>query len=285
MWRLAWHTFKFDIPDEWEVTRYSIAEPVGRFEFSTRDGSMGRLSWERTKRFPDEERMLTEYHRRYLQRFDEDEVKDFSGIKTQRIGEFLVGYRNTGEPCQAVAHLEDERVVLMWVFPEYKASRMKKVWKPMLESFKPNRGKLQEWAAFGLRCRLPVGFDIERCTCNPADTWIEFQHRNMHRIDFHRWGLPRELLYGRSLEEFAREILRGSGVRVLTCEPKPWRGMESLFMTTESKGTKGMDKLFSSMWRGEARVWHDTKEKRIYAYIQAGPKKVKLLADEEMIPA
>lgn len=281
--RLAWHDFVFQLPDDWEVTLYSTAVPSGRFEFTNREGSLGRLSWEHTQRFPDEQRILTEYHRRYLRDHDKSEFQGFSGIHTERVGAFLMGYRHADEPCQAVAHLKEAGVVLMWVFPKYSEQRMKQIWKPILESFTPNADEWREWGCFGIRCRLPRAFDIERARCLPADAWIEFQHKNMHRIDFHRWGLPRELLRGESLEGFFRRILRGSDARVLECRPETWRGMESVRTSIETRGTRGMDQLYASFWHGEGRIWHDTEEKRLYAYVQAAPKKIALLGEAEML--
>ncbi len=283
--RLAWHDFAFDLPDDWEVTRYSIAAPVGRFEFSDRRGSLGRLSWEHSKRVPDEERILAEYHRRYLRQHDKDAFEGFSGIKTRKVGAFRVGYRHKGEPCQAVAYLKDAAVVLMWVFPNYSSSRMERLWKPLLESFEPNSGEWREWACFGIRCRLPRDFEIERAACLPADAWIEFQHKNMHRVDVHRWGLPRELLRGRDLEAFAADVLRGSGARVLESHAETWREMDSVRLVIETRGTRGMDRLFASHWRGHARFWHNASEKRLYGWVQAAPKKVTQFTDAEVFPA
>lgn len=282
--RLAWHHFIFDLPDDWEVTRYSTAVPCGRFEFASREGSLGRLSWETTQRFPDEQRILTEYHRRYLRQSDKAEFQGFSGIQTERVGPFLVGYRHTGEPCQAVAHLGDTGIVLLWVFPAYSDQRLKQIWLPILKSFRPNAGAWREWGCFGLQCRLPQGFDIERAACRPADAWIEFQHKNMHRIDVHRWGLPRELLRGRDLEGFFRHILRGSGARVLESRQETWRGLPSVRTSIETRGTLGMDRLYASCWRGEGRIWHDAAAKRLYAYAQAAPRKVILVSETEMFP-
>jgi len=280
--RLAWHSFIFELPDDWEATRYSIAVPSGRFEFNNRDGPLGRLSWERCTSLPDQERILVEYHRRYLRQHDKEAFQGFSGIRTERVGSFLVGYRRPGEPCQAVAHLKDMGVVLMWVFPSFSNANLTEQWKPILRSSRPNVGTWREWACFGIRCRLPSGFEIERAACRPADAWIEFQHRNMHRIDIHRWGIPRELLRERDLQGFFTHVLRGSGALVLDCQEETWRHMASVRAAIETRGTRGMDRLYSSYWRGEARVWHDTSEKRLYAYVQAAPKKVALLAESEV---
>ena len=282
--QLAWYDFSFELPDSWEASRYSTAAPTGRFEFADRNGNLGRLSWEHGKRIPDEERILTEYHRQYLQRYDEDKVKGFNGIKTQRFGRFKVGYRNGGEPCQALLHLPECGKSLLWVFPDYSEERLTRVWAEILESFKPNSGATRAWAAFGIACSLPAGFEVEKAICRPADVWIEFQHKNLHRVDIHRWGLPRELLRNSDMETLIRRVVASQEGRVLTATKSTFRGMESLELTTEIRGTKGMDRLFSSYWRGVGRIWHDTQNKRLHAYMQAGPRKMRLLTETELFP-
>lgn len=281
--RLAWYDFSFDLPETWETSRYSIAAPVGRFEFLDRNGPLGRLSWETSKRLPDQDRILAEYHRRYLQQNDEDKVGGFKGIKTLTVGRFKVGFRHAGEPCQAVLYLPECKKTLLWVFPDYSEKLMKQVWTPILESFQPNSGPVREWAAFGIACRLPAEFEVERAICRPADVWMEFQHKNMHRVDLHRWGLPRELLRDRDMEAFVRRVVANQEGRVLSARKSTFRGMESVEVQTEIRGTKGMDRLFSSYWKGTGRIWHDQDEKRLYACMQAGPNKVRLLSDQELL--
>ena len=282
--RIAWYDLSFELPDNWEASRYSIASQTGRFEFVDRNGSLGRLSWEHSKRVPDEERILTEYHLRYLQQYDEGQYHGFAGIKTRRVGDFKVGFRNDGEPCQALLHLPECGKVLLWVFPEYSDQLMSRVWGPILESFKPNGSDRRDWSAFGISCSLPGGFEIEKVVCRPADVWFEFQHKNMHRVDIHRWGLPRELLRGSDMETFIRRVVANQEGRVLTAERGTFRGMESVELTTEIRGTKGMDRLFSAYWKGEGRIWHDTAGKRLYACMQAAPKKIELLKERKIFP-
>lgn len=281
--RLAWYDFAFDVPDSWEASRYSIAAPVGRFEFLDRNGPRGRLSWETSKRLPDQQKILAEYHRRYLQQNDENQMRGFRGIKTIEVGPFTVGFRHAGEPCQAVAYLPACKKTLLWVFPDYTEKQMQQVWRPLLESFQPNRDPIREWAAFGIACRLPAAFELERAICRPADVWMEFQHKNMHRIDLHRWGLPRELLRDSDMETFIKRVVTNQEGRVLSANASTFCGMESVEVQTEIRGTKGMDRLFSSYWKGTGRIWHNTKEKRLYACMQAGPRKVQYLSDKELL--
>ncbi|MDT8391935.1 MAG: hypothetical protein RRC34_15650 [Lentisphaeria bacterium] len=282
--KLAWHEFIFDLPDDWEATRYSIGAPVGRFEFANRSGGLGRLSWEKSKRIPDDHRIVAEYYRHYMDRHHPEREKSAGRIQTVQTGRFYVGYRHEGEPCQAVAYLEKPGIILMWLFPDYSPRRLAEVWQPILNSFEPNDGSWRAWGGFGVQCRLPREFELEQAQVLPADVWLEFQHKNMHRVDIHRWGLPRELLATRDLPAFAAYISKGSGVRVLATRTETWRGMVSVVLTTETRGTRGMDRLFSSYWPGKTRFWHNTDEKRIYACVQTAPKKLDLLREEEVFP-
>lgn len=281
--RLAWHDFIFDLPDGWEITRYATAQPAGRLEFFGRGGFFGKLSWETTTKFPDEKRTLTEYHRRYLSRHYPDRLDGFRGIETVAVGKFLVGFRAPDEPCQAMTLLEPAGMVLLWLFPAYSRERLQTLWRPLLESFRSNDGAWREWGAFGIRCRLPAAFDLEDAVCKPADAWLGFETQNLHRVDIHRWGLPRELLRGRTLETFIRSILLGHEGRLLEGRPEDWRGMESLALTFEVRGRRGMDRLYAARWQGTGRVWHDRQAKRLHAWLQAAPRRVTLLSEDQVL--
>jgi len=167
--QIAWHDVIFELPDHWEVARYSIASRVGRLEFADRDGARGVLSWETCKRLPDEARILTEYHRRYLKEYDKDAFQRFTDLETRRIGVFLTGQPADGQPCQAVTHLERQSKVLLWRFPAFSRSTFERAWRPILESFRPNEGDWRTWSMFGIRCRLPRAFEVETAACKPAD--------------------------------------------------------------------------------------------------------------------
>ena len=41
----------------------------------------------------------------------------------------------------------------------------------------------------------------------------------------------------------------------------------------DRRGQKGMEKLVGGWWPGEAWIWHDADEGRLYAVEQVGPKR------------
>ena len=280
---IAWHDVVFDVPDHWEVTRYSVASQVGRMEFADRQGALGVISWEPSVRPPDEERILIEHHRRYLKQYDKEAFQRFKGFKTRRVGAFVVGCPADGEPCQAVAYLKRQSRVLMWSFPAFSMEMFDRAWRPILESFRPNDGDWRAWSMFGIRCRLPHDFELEASACKPADVWLAFERKNLHKVDLHRWGMPRELLRVRDLESFFRDVVRGHEGRVLTSCKDTFHGMESVTVTAEIRGTHGMDRLYGARWQGAGRIWHDKEEKRLYAWVQSVPRKVDFLDEQEFL--
>jgi hypothetical protein len=283
--QIAWLDAIFEVPDNWEVTRYSIASPVGRIEFAGREGTFGVYSWETCKqRIPDEKRILTEYHRNYLKEFDKEEFQKFSGFETERIGQFHVGIPGDGHPLYAVTHLLEQKKMFLWSFPCFSKEKMKNIWRPLLESFKPNDGDFRKWSMFGIHAALPSDFELDETCCKPADTWMGLERKNLHKVFLHRWGVPRELIIDNDMEDFFKYVLRGHEGRLLTSTKEDFRGMESLKITCEIRGTKGMDKLYASRWKGTGRLWHNKDEKRLYAWIQCGPKKVELIDEKVLIP-
>ena len=88
---------------------------------------------------------------------------------------------------------------------------------------------------------------------------------------------------GREREAFFRQILRGHEARVLESRRVEWRGMESVTVAFEVRGRRGMDRLYAAKWQGKGRIWHDANEKRIYALLQAAPRKVTLLDEAEVV--
>lgn len=282
--RIAWHGFAFDLPADWEVTRYSIAPQAGRLEFNDRRGPLGVLSWEPCARPPDAPRILEDYFRRHLKPRDREAFLRFRQVQTLRIGPFLAGFNEDGQPCLALLHLARRAALLLWRFPDFRRQALEQTWRPILESFQANDGDRQAWAMFGIRCRLPREFELEQATCRPADAWLAFERRNLHRLDLHRWGLPRELLRGRDLGAFFESVVRGHEGRVLELRREVFRGMESVSAAAEVRGTRGMDRLYGAPWRAAGRLWHDAREKRLYAWLQASAGKAGFLEEKEFLP-
>lgn len=280
--QIAWLDSIFEVPDDWEVTRYSIASQTGRIEFAGREGHLGVFSWETCKHLPDEKRILTEYYRNYLKENDKEGFKNFQELRTSFIGDFMAGIPDERHPFNAVHHLAEQKKMMMWSFPSY-TKKKEKIWEPILKSFTPNDGEMRKWSMFGIKCQLPKDFELDDALIKPADVWLNFEHKNLHKIFMHRWGLPREILRNHNLEQYFRFVIRGHEGKVLSIKKEQFHGMESVKVTAEIKGVHGMERLYAAQWPGEGRLWHDEKEKRIYAWVQFAPKKVKLLDEKELL--
>jgi hypothetical protein len=270
--QIAWLDSIFEVPDSWEVTRYSIASQTGRIEFTGREGNLGVFSWEKCKRLPDEKRILTEYYRNYLKEYDKEGFKNFKELNTSVMGKFIAGIPDEGQPLNAVTHLAEENKMIMWNFPSY-SPKKEKIWRPILESFRPNNKSMRRWSMFGINCELPKEFELDDALCKPADVWLNFEHKNLHKIFMHRWGLPREILRFQDLEDYFGFVIRGHEGKVLTSQKETFRGMDSVFITAEIKGVHGFERLYGSQWPGEGRLWHNEKEKRLYAICSVCPSK------------
>ena len=49
----AWHHLRGVVPADWEVSRFSMEDRVGRLEFANRRGLQATVSWEPCEREPD----------------------------------------------------------------------------------------------------------------------------------------------------------------------------------------------------------------------------------------
>lgn len=282
---LGWYHFKIFVPETWEITQYGIDEVEGRLEFCNRQWHQGRLSWKKGKllRKPDLEKTLEENHRRFLLKDHKDEVNAFRSLATQMIGPFLFAHGRDDRPCQAATYLEDEQTVLIWTFPKYTPSVFKDTIEPILRSFNHNDESDRYWSAFGLSFWLDKDFDLEDAAVLPGDICLNFEHKNRHQVNLHRWGLPEELLRGQDMKTFYYRVLGGRKDKVLTMDEESFKGMDSVKVTLTRSGTHAMDKLYGGEWPGEGRIWYNRGEQRLYAYEQAAPKKLTLLKEETLL--
>lgn len=282
---LAWIHGSFRIPADWEITHFATSESEGRLDFANRHGHQARLSWQPCKRTPDCERIMSAFHERYLRKESPDAVKMFAGLRTETAGRFLLGYHKPGNPCLASLYHEARRTLLMWTFPAGAAAQSPaQRWKPLLESYADNDGPWREWAAFGMHFFLPRAFVLESANCYPASVSLVFEHPGGQRCVCHRWGIPSELLRGTDLSGFYKTIIAADRSSVLSAQPCEYRGMESVTVAIERAGARGMERLVGARWSGSGRIWHNTAERRLYAFEQTGPPKAAPLDEKKVFP-
>jgi hypothetical protein len=282
--QLGWYHILGFVPDNWEFTHYGIDEGEGRLDFCNREWHQARFSWKKGKEYrkPDLDRTLAEFHKRYLLENHKEEVATFSGMSTRQIGSFLFAYDKPERPCQAACYIEESKTVMFWTFPSFSEELLRNTFTPILESCLPNDAESRVWSAFGMSFVLGKDFDLEDASILPADASLMFEHSNRQQMTLHRWGLPSELLRGQDLKIFYYRILGGLKNKVMTMEDSIYKGMPSVEVTLTRAGTHAMDKLYGGEWSGSGRIWHNVEEQRLYAYEQAGPKKVPPLKEAEI---
>jgi len=207
------------------------------------------------------------------------------GITVRRVGAFVLGYSSEELPCQALCYLQHPKKLLRWVFAFPRASVMKKVWIPILESFRPNDGEMREYAVYGMDFRLPVDFLVTRTSVLPANVMISFQNREKTSAVFRRWGMAEFMLAGQTLSAFYRAFMHPKKCVVLDIREIEIAGMEAVKVSYEERGQRRLDRFMKRTQRnGEAWLWYNREEMRIYAFEQVAPDRVPLLNMENVFP-
>ena len=282
---VAWHHARFRVPADWEITSYAIERREGRLEFSSRHGFQGLLSWESCKGAPDPETLMATFLTHVSRKAGSPRAITPGDLHTQRAGLFLLGYHDTDQPCQAIAHLPEEEKILRWVFASSPLPHVHETYVPILESFEPNHGAILDYAVFGLRFRLPANYSLEQMTVLPASVTLMFESDQKARATFRRWGLPELLLNGRSLGDFYTAFLRSQIIFPATPQAIRIADMDAVIAGYEQRGEHHMDRFMGRYWRtGEARLWYARREKRLYAFEQIGPPNTPLLDFTEVFP-
>lgn len=285
MQHLAWHHAQFMIPGEWEITAYSVEDRAGRLEFSTREGFQSLLSWEPCKREPDTETMMLSFLRKRVPGAEHVSGLTLQDLTVKRAGSFLLGFYDDTLPCQALCYLPSAKKLVSWVFAAWNRDDLAQRIVPILESYEPNEGPLRHYSAFGLRFDLPEAFLLEDMMANPANVMMGFESRRKVRVTFRRWGLPELVLSGDRLAAFHERILRVHGGVVRGATEMTVAGMEAAETAYEQRGEYQMDKFLGRRWEnGQARIWYDREQKRIYAFEQIGPPKRELLEFSDVFP-
>ncbi|MBA2481643.1 MAG: hypothetical protein H0V44_13340 [Planctomycetes bacterium] len=270
---LSWEGFSFVLPPGWEITAYSLDAKNGQFQFFERGTFRAQLVWRKVPKAPDLPRILNEIHRRQLEKDAPGSSKSFSTLEFAQIGRFLVGHDRPGLPCQASLFQPDRGLLIQWVFPSYDPGDFITSWMPLLDSFAPNDAAEMRWELFGLSLRLPRSMTFEEITPDPANVALSFETRKHAKLVARRMGLPTIVLAGTSLARVHARILERAGSRILSCEDLSMDGHRAVRTRFDRRGMKGMEKLVGGWWPGDAWIWHDEIEGRIYAIEQFGPRK------------
>lgn len=267
----AWNSFQFEIPADWEVTGYRVEEADGRFEFSTRHGFQAAVSWEPCKVF---DPVAALQARPRPPGKGARAPSATSPVTVREAGPFRLGVPSgSGEPCQAVCHLADPKQLLRWVFADASDAAVERCWRPLLATFHPNAGPMRRIAAFGLDVRLPMGYALQDLTALPAHVAMTFEAATKARLTVRRWGLPERVLDGKSLEGFLTILLQVRGCRPGSPRATTFRGCPAVTTEYEQRPEHRLEAMLGRAWtHGEAWLWHNEAEQRLYACEQIGPE-------------
>ena len=273
---LAWHHCQFQLPSDWELTGFASREEKGRLEFSTRNGLQAQLYWRRCDRKPDVGRIIDEIHRRHLRARKAEHAQRFGSLQRANPSQFLFGYDRPDWPCHAGAYLEDSRVLLQWLFPNFDQDEAEHTIKPMLASFAPNDGDRRHWAIMGLNFQLPEKLKLISVEPYPANVSLMFEGKRLPRVTVRRWGASPLLLKDKPVKHFIHKYVRSIG-SVVSVEERRLFGHPGVEVDFRKRGERVMQKLTGRWWPGKLLAWHDEEAMRIYAFEQVGPKRRKRL--------
>jgi hypothetical protein len=269
---LSWPGFSFVLPLGWEIAAYRLDALRGQIELSERTTARGQLSWRVVPAVPDQKRILNEIHRRNLDPKDKKRVETFSGLDFDKAGDFLFGFEREGEIAQASLFVPEQKLLVEWVFPAYEKARLPAI-RELLRSSRRNDGELVRWELFGIRALLPRTHTYASIDPQPANVAITFETKKDMTLVLRRIGMTREVLSSTSLGRLVRTFIRRGAGRVLEVEERSVLGYAGVFAKFDRRGQRGFEKLTGRWWPGEAWLWHDTDEDRIYGLEQVGPAK------------
>jgi len=206
-------------------------------------------------------------------------------LATVDSGHFLLGWAAADLPAQGLAYLPEEKILLRWVFPHAEPTFLAEVAEPICRSFRGNAGPWREFAIFGLALRLPAAFALEDMNALPANLMMAFENRRQGRVVCRRWGLPEVVLRGLPLAEFYCNFLRHQGCHDLQAVAATVGGHAAVRTSFSQRGQYQMDRFMGRLWRqGQAVLWFDSREKRLYACEQIGPNAVVPLEFADIFP-
>lgn len=283
--KIAWHYFKGIIPKDWECTNYNMDPKKGRIQFSSRNGIEATFHWQITKHPIDELRMVTEVHRRHLEREDAKRAPSFNELQQRNRGGFIFAYDIPGQICHATYFIKEHKIHFHWIFPDYSEKKARNVLDPILDTFAANIDDIREWGLFNIYGHLPRDYKPVEIEAVPANVSLIFEGPKHHHIYLRRFGLPDLLLGGGTLFSFYGNYQKKLRRRVTSKRDIMVHGMSGLELEIEQRGEYAMEKLAGRWWRGTASIWLNTEEQRMYCFEQIGPKSAKPLEITDVIQA
>jgi hypothetical protein len=265
------HSFSFTLPLGWEITAYLLDEREGQLQLYRRERFQGQLVWRKTPAVPDQKRIANEVHRRHLDKAAPERSKAFSELATRKEGDWLLAFGQEGDPFQASLYQPETKLLLEWIFPE-RSDEQAATAEELLGSYHPNLGGVRLFEMFGVRVALPRDLAFAEIAPEPANVAVTFESKRHHTVVARRIGMVSEVLRAITLPQLHRALLRRAGARIVGSEEREIRGSPGVYTVYERQGRRGLERLAGRYWRGEAFLWHDEREGRLYGMEQIGPR-------------
>lgn len=207
----GWHGLCGLLPSEWEPLAYSIKAEGGRIEFHTRRGLASVYHWKTVTQVPDLQRTVASL----LEGGSSPGAIHISQVICTP--EWHVWRAEQTASIGCARYFPQLRLLAVWVIaPDTPAED----WLTVIAKAEPNVGGFRRWCLFGIDASLPSDYQITRVRAFPANVRLEFSKgKGRHLLSIQRWGLPEDVLGGRSLEAFARRILFSTHHRPLRAIP------------------------------------------------------------------
>lgn len=277
---IAWHHIRSTVPHDWEVTKYAVEDRVGRIEFGTRDGLKATVSWEPCLREPNRLTTMKTFIQNNI--YKKNSEKRVDEVETKDVGNFLVGWMaDPIVPCQALGYNKETQHLVRWIFEgERTANYREEVIFPILESSSFNDSSIErEYSLYGIHCFLPVDYKIEDIVTLPANAMMLFENESTHRrATFRRWGLASTILGKKDLFDFYNAILRTLNIQAELVSKCTVNNFDGRILKFSSLREHHGDRYMRRRWHnGEAIIWYNKDENRIYTFEQIGPDKTEPL--------
>lgn len=274
---LAWHHLELDIPNTWEVIRFSKKTDDGQIVLSDRFGETMHIFWKKIKEAPSIERRITELVEANSP--DKEAPPDIRS-KIKEISKWQVYFHSNKKfPVFAGRYLEDKKILLNITLPPHKKHDPRKAIEPILASYSPNDKEEKCWAMSGINVTLPTEYFIEGVELLPACQRMSFETKKEFRLVVYRYGMMSRHLANQTLESFMAKVTDRKGSLLLKDQFEKDGRYPGVELTYYTKGTGSiLMNLIARKWHGHIFAWQSKERERIYA-IENHCKKGKEISD------
>ncbi len=170
MQRWIWRGFHIELPDDWEMLRFSARRVAGRCAFADRYQFRAELSWKEMRRPADWQKGLA--------RYAEDLAADGEEPSRADVGEWygLEGSCRNQAHTRFSRHFAEHQLLLELVL-FWPAGIERGLVRRILDSVGPEpafAGRYQHWQAFGMDFIVSPGLHLDKFKVDPALTVLVF---------------------------------------------------------------------------------------------------------------